>query len=253
MSQNEHKKETIEDGQRSGWVGRAPTWLQPFLLLSRLDRPIGFWLLAIPCWAGLLFGQLATGTSSSLNSLALDASLFVVFTIGAIAMRGAGCTLNDIFDRKLDAQVKRTRARPLASGTVSVRAAILWIFAQCLVGVAVLIALPPIARWVALVSVPLVIIYPFLKRFTHWPQAWLGLTFNWGFLVAYAAETGALNGNAVLFYCGLAVWTLFYDTIYACQDKEDDALIDRTPGPECSSSINPVGLGNRYYDGSRRI
>jgi 4-hydroxybenzoate polyprenyltransferase len=180
---------------------------------------VGFWLLALPCLIGLAMARLGSGFAAS------DAWLALAFIIGAIAMRGAGCTWNDILDRDIDAKVARTALRPLPAGEVSTRQALGWLVAQCLVGLAVLVALPPLARWVALAAIPLVALYPMMKRITWWPQVWLGLTFNWGVLVAAAAVGGGLGLADALLYAALAAWTLGYDTIYAIQDREDDALI----------------------------
>ncbi len=207
------------DAAPRSWVDRLPGVLQPIARLSRWDRPVGVWLLAIPCWAGLAFGRLGGGF------VAHDAVLCLLFLCGAVAMRGAGCTYNDIVDRDIDARVTRTAGRPLPAGQIGLRGAWAWLFLQCLVGLGVLLCLPSAARVVALAAVPLVAAYPFMKRITWWPQAWLGLTFNWGALVAVAAAAGALEPAAILFYVGLALWTLGYDTIYALQDVEDDALI----------------------------
>ncbi|MEE2565996.1 4-hydroxybenzoate octaprenyltransferase [Hyphobacterium marinum] len=201
-------------------MDRAPARIRPFLRLARYDRPIGFWLLAIPCWQGLLLANIG-GPGLGWPDLELAALL----TLGAIAMRGAGCTYNDIVDRDLDARVERTRDRPLAAGTVSLQSAWLFLLAQCLVGFVVLVQLPPIAIGIGLAALALVAAYPFMKRITWWPQAWLGLTFNWGILVAYAAVTGGIDTAAVLLYVSGFFWTLGYDTIYACQDMEDDALV----------------------------
>jgi 4-hydroxybenzoate polyprenyltransferase len=179
---------------------------------------VGFWLLAIPCWLGLAAARLETGIGWD------DLRLALLFGIGAVAMRGAGCTWNDMIDRDLDARVARTADRPLAAGTISLRQAQIFLGAQLFVGLIVLVMLPVAAIFTALAAMVLVAAYPFMKRITWWPQAWLGLTFNWGVLVAGAAA-GALFTPAILFlYAALVVWTLGYDTIYACQDKEDDAL-----------------------------
>ncbi len=209
----------VQDTVERSWVARAPEALRPFLRLARYDRPAGFWLLAIPCWAGL--------TLANLNGAWSQAEFAYIFLLGlgAVAMRGAGCTYNDIVDRELDAQVARTAQRPLPAGTVSLRNAWLFLFAQCGVGLGVLLSLPRPAQLVALLAIPLVAAYPFMKRITWFPQAWLGLTFNWGALVGYAAAAHALHFNAYFLFAGLAVWTFGYDTIYALQDVEDDALI----------------------------
>ncbi|HAQ35157.1 MAG: 4-hydroxybenzoate octaprenyltransferase [Maricaulis sp.] len=209
----------VADSLPATWVDRMPVRLRPFLRLARYDRPAGFWLLAIPCFQGIALASIGSGLGWSSAYYAL------LFLIGAIAMRGAGCTYNDIVDRDLDRQVERTRDRPLAAGTVSVRAAWLFVFAQCLVGFVVLLQLPPLAIGIGLGSLILVAAYPFMKRITWWPQAWLGLTFNWGVLVAYATMTGRIDAAAIALYLSGLFWTLGYDTIYACQDMEDDALV----------------------------
>jgi 4-hydroxybenzoate polyprenyltransferase len=202
-----------------GWVETMPRTLQPYLRLMRLDRPIGIWLLYWPCVFGLALGAASSGQG-------LPDPLAIVLTgLGATIMRGAGCTYNDIVDRDYDARVARTRGRPIPSGAVSVRAA--WIFAIVLglLGFAILLAFNRFAIVVGAGSLLLVAAYPFMKRFTWWPQAWLGLTFNWGVIFGFAAATGTLALPAFLFYAGCFFWTLSYDTIYAHQDKEDDILI----------------------------
>jgi 4-hydroxybenzoate polyprenyltransferase len=209
----------IKDTAASHWVYRAPTRLRPYLQLSRLDRPVGYWLLALPGWIGLAFASLSHGFAPS------DLKWAALILIGAIAMRGAGCTYNDIVDQDLDAQVERTALRPLPACTVSTKQAWVWLFAQCAAGLIVLLCLPRLAQIIALCALPLVAAYPFMKRITWWPQVWLGMTFNWAVLVAYAAKTGALSPPLFVLYIGLIFWTVGYDTIYACQDIEDDALI----------------------------
>ena len=217
MSLNEDRR--VADSLPTSWVDRAPEALRPFLRLARYDRPIGFWLLAIPCWQGLLLARAGGG-------LNVDDLLYaLLFGIGAVAMRGAGCTYNDIVDRDLDARVERTADRPLAAGTVSLKAAWAFLVAQSLVGLIVLVQLPLIAIGVGLAALLLVAGYPFMKRITWWPQAWLGLTFNWGVLVAYAAVAGTIDAAALALYASAIFWTLGYDTIYAHQDAEDDALV----------------------------
>ncbi|MFC3712049.1 4-hydroxybenzoate octaprenyltransferase [Sphingoaurantiacus capsulatus] len=202
------------DALKRSWVEWLPDAWRPYARLARFDRPIGTWLLFWPCvWGVALAGGLPR-----------DLYLLLLFGLGSLAMRGAGCVYNDIVDRDLDAQVERTRDRPVASGRVSVRAAWNWLFALCLVGLVVLIQLQPIAQGIALASLALVAGYPFMKRITWWPQAWLGLTFNWGVLVAWAAVTGEIGLPVLLLYAAGVFWTLGYDTIYALQDIEDDAL-----------------------------
>jgi 4-hydroxybenzoate polyprenyltransferase len=196
------------------WVDRLPPRAQPYARLARFDRPAGIWLLFWPCLFGLF--------------LAPDAWPFaILFFIGAVAMRAAGCIYNDIIDRDLDAQVARTAARPIASGAVSVRAGWVLLVALSMVGLAVLLALPVQAQMVALGSLLLVAAYPFMKRITWWPQAWLGLTFNWGVWVGWATLDAADRPGwpiAALLYAAGFCWTLGYDSIYAAQDSEDDAL-----------------------------
>jgi 4-hydroxybenzoate polyprenyltransferase len=204
---------TVPDRQIT-WVDRLPERLRPFAVLARWDRPIGTWLLLWPCWWGV---ALAPGWP--------DLRLLALFGIGAVAMRGAGCVVNDLADRDLDAKVARTRHRPLASGQLSVGQAAAFLILQLLVGLAVLLNFNRFTALVGLASMPLVIVYPFMKRITWWPQAVLGLTFNWGALVGWSSVTGELAAPALTLYAAGFLWTLGYDTIYAHQDKVDDALI----------------------------
>ena len=197
------------------WIDRlAPAPARPYLRLIRIDRPIGTWLLLFPCWWSV---SLATEGLPDLQPM-------VLFAIGALVMRGAGCVLNDIADRDFDFRVARTRARPIASGEISVRRAILFMAALLLGGLAVLVQFNAFAVALGIASLPLVAFYPFAKRFTHWPQAVLGLTFNWGALLGWAAVRGEIDPAALALYAGGVFWTLGYDTIYAHQDKDDDAL-----------------------------
>jgi 4-hydroxybenzoate polyprenyltransferase len=212
----------VADAPRGNWVDRlAPAPARPYLRLSRADRPIGTWLLFIPCLWGLCLGAAAVPAGFRPADLWIAGGC----AIGAVLMRGAGCTWNDITDRDFDAQVARTRLRPLPAGQVSVRQAAVWMVAQALVAAVVLFTFnrPAIALGVA--SLALVAAYPFAKRFTWWPQLVLGFVFNWGALVAWTAHSGTLGLPALLLWAGGVAWTLFYDTIYAHQDKEDDALI----------------------------
>lgn len=203
-------------------VDHAPPRIQPYLRLMRLDRPIGTWLLYWPCVFGLALGAVA---DSRPFGTWYDWYLIVLFGVGAIVMRGAGCTYNDIVDRDFDAQVARTRGRPIPSGAVSVKQA--WMFAAglCLIGLLILLQLNWFSVALGAGSLLLVVGYPFMKRITWWPQAWLGLTFNWGAVLGFAAQTGSIDTADVMLYAGLFFWTLGYDTIYAHQDKDDDALI----------------------------
>lgn len=200
--------------QQLGWVGRLPPRLRDLGLLARWDRPIGTWLLLLPCWWGQ---ALAPGPP--------DLWLGFLFAVGAVAMRGAGCTINDLLDREFDRKVARTANRPLAAGRLGVQEALAFVAAQCLVGLLVLVQLPLPAILVGFASVPFVLVYPLMKRVTWWPQAVLGLTFNWGVLVGYVAVTGRADLAMLFLYLAGVAWTLGYDTIYAHQDKEDDRLI----------------------------
>ena len=212
----------VADAVRGNWVDRlAPPATRPYLRLSRADRPIGTWLLLLPCWWGLFLAAGAGG-----NGLALaDLWLFVGSAIGAFLMRGAGCTWNDITDRHIDGAVARTRSRPIPSGQVSVKQALIWLVAQAVMAFGILLTFNIDAIVLGIASLVTVAVYPFAKRFTWWPQVFLGLAFNWGALLLWTAQSGSLGWPAVLLYLGGISWTLFYDTIYAHQDREDDALI----------------------------
>lgn len=211
------------DALPDSWVDAAPLQLQPWLRLMRLDRPIGAILLFLPCVFGLALGAATLGRG--FGTWDRDFVLLALLAIGAVVMRGAGCTYNDIVDRDIDAKVVRTRGRPIPSGAVSVRGA--WIFLALLLaaGLAILLQLNRLSILLGAGSLVPIALYPFMKRVTWWPQAWLGITFNWGVLLGFAAETGRLTLPAFLLYAGCFFWTLGYDTIYAHQDKEDDALI----------------------------
>lgn len=209
------------DAAAGNWVDRfAPDYAKPYLRLMRADRPIGAWLLLLPCWLGLALAAPASGATivETLKGAAL-------FAIGAFVMRGAGCAYNDIVDREFDAKVARTALRPIPSGQITVRRAAAFLVALCLVGLAVLVQFNSYTIRLGFVSLGLVAAYPFMKRVTWWPQAWLGLTFNWGALMGYSALAGKLAAAPILLYAAGVAWTLGYDTIYAHQDKEDDALI----------------------------
>jgi 4-hydroxybenzoate polyprenyltransferase len=212
----------VADATPGNWVDRGapPSW-RPYLRLSRADRVNPVSLLLIPCWWGLLLA--AASDPGGLRPM--DAWIALGCTLGALLMRGAGCTWNDLADREFDARVARTRSRPLPSGQVTPRQAAAWMLAQALVAFAILLSFPPLAVALGVGSLVLVAIYPFAKRFTWWPQVFLGLAFNWGVLLAWAAHAGRLAPAAFLLYAAGIAWTLFYDTIYAHQDREDDALI----------------------------
>jgi 4-hydroxybenzoate polyprenyltransferase len=202
------------------WVDRhAPAVLRPYLRLARADRPIGSWLLLLPCWWSAALAAVAAGTAGP-NPWHL-----LLFAIGTVAMRGAGCTWNDIVDRDIDARVERTRSRPLPSGQVSLRAAIAFLVLQALVGLAVLLQFNRFAIATGIASLGIVAVYPFMKRITFWPQIVLGLAFSWGALMGWAAAFGRLDWQPVVLYAGSIAWVIGYDTIYAHQDREDDALV----------------------------
>ena len=210
----------VADAVPGNWVDRhAPSATRPYLRLARFDRPIGAWLLLFPCWWSLALAEHANGRwLPNLWFMAL-------FFVGAFVMRGAGCTWNDIVDRDFDAGVARTRSRPIPSGQVSVRQAQVFMAALGLVGLLVLVQFNSTTILLAIASLGLVVLYPFAKRFTYWPQVVLGLTFKWGALVGWTAARGRIEWPAVLLYAGCVVWTIGYDTIYAHQDKEDDVAM----------------------------
>ena len=225
----------VPDSERRGLIGTLPRAWRPYASLMRLDRPIGTWLLFWPCaWSVALAG--------------VDGRwiLFLWLALGAFAMRSAGCVYNDIVDRNLDARVERTRLRPLASGRVSVRAAWLLLGGLSLVGLVVLLQLEPLAQLIALGSLALVAAYPFMKRITWWPQAWLGLVFSWGALVGWPAVTGAFDWAPVWLWLGSVAWVVGYDTLYAIQDKEDDALVGVRSSARALGGRAALGLGVFY-------
>jgi 4-hydroxybenzoate polyprenyltransferase len=201
------------------WVDAfAPAWARPYLRLARLDRPIGSWLLLLPCWWSVALAAVHARTNVNLWHV-------VLFFIGAFAMRGAGCTWNDIVDRDLDARVERTRSRPIPSGQVTLASAAAFLALQALIGLAVLLQFNRFTVGVGFASLAVVAIYPFMKRITYWPQIVLGLAFSWGALMGWPATFAHLDPPAFLLYAGAICWVIGYDTIYAHQDREDDALI----------------------------
>ncbi len=209
--------ETLPDAIEGHWLLRlAPEPLKPFVQLTRLDRPIGWQLLLLPCWQSSALASAALG-------LAPDVTQFALFFVGAVAMRGAGSTYNDLVDRDIDKRVERTRNRPLASGRASPRAAAIFLVAQCLIGLAVLLSLNGLTIALALASPLIVLIYPFAKRFTSWPQAVLGCAFAYGGLLGWTARADAFAPPALFLYLCAIFWTIGYDTIYALQDLRDDA------------------------------
>src|SRR5438552_10446936 len=210
----------VADAPVDNWVDRSmPRGLRPYARLMRLDRPIGWWLLLLPCWWALTLAQIASGGGMPSLWYAL------LFLLGAIIMRGAGCTLNDIADRDFDAQVARTRSRPIPSGQVSVRAAAVFLIAQALVGLLMLIQFNWFTILLGIASLAIAAVYPLAKRVPWWPQIVLGLAFSWGALMGFAAVFARLDAPALLLYAGSIAWVIGYDTIYAHQDREDDALI----------------------------
>ncbi len=201
------------------WVDRsAPRAWRPYLRLARADRPIGSWLLLMPCLWSTALAAVAGGTAP-------DWRLLLLFSIGAVAMRGAGCTWNDFVDRDIDGLVERTRSRPIPSGAVTAMQALAFAIVLALVGLVVLVQMPPFAILTGIASLGLVAIYPFMKRVTWWPQIFLGLAFSWGALMGWAAVFSRIELPAVTLYLAAILWTIGYDTIYALQDKDDDALI----------------------------
>jgi 4-hydroxybenzoate polyprenyltransferase len=225
----------VPDSERRGLIGALPPRLRPFASLMRIDRPIGSWLLYWPCaWSVALAGVEGKWT------------LFLWLALGAFAMRSAGCVYNDIVDRDLDVQVERTRLRPLASGRVSLRAAWTLTILLCLLGLVVLLQLSHTAQIVAVGSIALVAAYPFMKRITWWPQAWLGLVFSWGALVGWPAVTASLEAPALWLYAGSVAWVIGYDTLYAIQDVEDDALVGVKSSARRLGNSAPIGVAIFY-------
>ena len=212
--------ERVADALPGHWADQLlPRFARPYARLMRLERPIGWWLLLLPCWWGLALGQIGLG--GGLPNLWYG----LLFLVGAIVMRGAGCTLNDIADRNFDGKVERTRLRPIPSGQVSLGQAMAFLILLCLAGLVILLQFNTFTVMLGIASLLVVAVYPFMKRVTYWPQAVLGLAFNWGALVGWSALHGALGLAPLLLYAGGICWTLAYDTIYAHQDKDDDILI----------------------------
>jgi 4-hydroxybenzoate polyprenyltransferase len=225
----------VPDSERRGFIGALPPRLRPYASLMRLDRPIGTWLLYWPCaWSIALAGVRGRW------------DLFLWLALGAFAMRSAGCVYNDVVDRDLDRQVERTRLRPLASGRVSLASAMVLIALLCGIGLIVLLQLNRTAALVALASIAPVAAYPFMKRITWWPQAWLGLVFSWGALVGWPAVTGSLDWSALLLWLGSIAWVVGYDTLYAIQDIEDDALVGVKSSARRLGERAPLGIAVFY-------
>ncbi len=215
--------EKVADADEQNWIDSFfPKWTVPYLRLSRADRPAGTWLLLIPCWWGIL---LSASEKNNFGLLMSDFWLLIACTMGAFLMRGAGCTWNDILDKDFDKLVERTRSRPIPSKQITVLKALIWMIIQALLALIVLLTFNIFGILIAISSIILVAIYPLSKRFTWWPQLFLGLTFNWGILVGYSASKGVLSLAALTLYIAGISWTLFYDTIYALQDIKDDTAI----------------------------
>ncbi|WP_323014204.1 4-hydroxybenzoate octaprenyltransferase [Devosia sp.] len=220
MTQDQSDSTAIADAQSGNWVDRfAPPWLKPYARLARWDRPIGFWLLYWPCAWSLGLAAVADPARG------FDWWAAVLMLVGAILMRGAGCTFNDIVDRDIDMKVARTRLRPIPAGQVTARQALAFLVIQALLGALVLFQFNRFTVWAGVASLVLVAIYPFMKRITWWPQAFLGLAFSYGALVGWTSQTGGLALPPLLLYAGTILWVIGYDTLYALQDIEDDALI----------------------------
>lgn len=235
MGESSAAAETVPDSEAVGLIGALPPRLRPYASLMRLDRPIGAWLLYWPCaWSVALAGVGGRW------------DLFAWLALGALATRSAGCVYNDLIDRDLDRQVERTRLRPLASGRVGVRGALLLIGLLLLVALAVLFRLHPTAQIIALASIAPVAAYPFMKRVTWWPQVWLGIVFSWGALVGWPAVTGSLDWPALWLYAGSIAWVIGYDTLYAVQDIEDDALVGVKSSARALGSRVALGVGLFY-------
>ena len=230
----------LPDARPDNWVDRyAPRPIRPWLKLARFDRPIGTWLLMLPGWQAVALAGAEQGKGPDLR-------LLVLIAVGALVMRGAGCAYNDIVDRDYDAKVARTAQRPIPAGQISVKQACAYVVGLSLIGLMILLSLKPLAIALGIGSLGLVAVYPFMKRVTWWPQAWLGLTFNWGAPLGYAAATGHFGWQAVLLYASGFFWTLGYDTIYAVQDMEDDALVGVKSSARRLGAKAPQGVAIFY-------
>lgn len=231
---------THTDIRKNSFIERLPETMRPYAYLMRLDRPIGTWLLLLPGWWAIM---LATGGVFQVRDY--EFMLFVLFGVGAIVMRGAGCVINDLWDRRLDQEVERTAARPLAAGVVGVRQALLFTGALLLVGFLILLQMPLVTILLGFLSLPLIVIYPLMKRYTWWPQAFLGIIFNFGVLMGWSAVAGIISVPTLLLYAGCFFWTLGYDTVYARQDIEDDMRVGikssaRVLGNDCKTFVGSV-------------
>ncbi len=231
----------VSDAQKFNWVdGLAPAAIRPYLRLARLDRPIGFWLLFWPCAMSVALSAVARPPTG------FDYGAILLFFAGAVVMRGAGCTFNDLVDFRIDQKVARTRSRPLPSGQVSQAGAVVFLILQGLMGLGVLLQFNTYTIWLGMTSLGLVAIYPFMKRITWWPQLFLGLAFSWGALMGWSSQFGQLFMPAMLLYAGSVFWTIGYDTIYALQDVEDDAMIGVKSTARLFGSRAPMMVGLFY-------
>jgi len=227
-------KPILNDMPVGGWTDRCPAPVRPYLKLLRLDRPIGTWLLLLPCW-----WSTALAAPSPWDGRVWG--FFALFAVGAILMRGAGCVVNDLADRDFDGRVERTATRPIPSGQVSVRGALVFLACVMLAGLAVLLQFNGPTIMLGVASIPVFAVYPFMKRVTYWPQFWLGLAFNWGAFAGWSAMTGVVAAPALFLYAAGICWTLGYDTIYAHQDKADDVKIG------VRSSALALGFHTRFF------
>jgi len=208
------------DIKSEGWISRLPVKWQPYAIVMRLDRPIGWWLLLLPGWWGI-----ALGTKGISGMYGSDFLLMIYFFMGAVLMRGAGCIINDLWDRDLDKKVSRTKNRPLANGQMNIVEAVAFLFSLLFISFIILLQTSAVTIWLGILSLGFIVAYPYMKRITWWPQAFLGLTFNFGALMGFGAATHHLGWSPFILYAGCFFWTLGYDTIYAHQDKDDDALV----------------------------
>jgi 4-hydroxybenzoate polyprenyltransferase len=231
----------VADAEAGNWVDRiAPVSWRPYLRLARMDRPIGTWLLLFPCWWSLTLAAVSNGQPYP------DLWMLFLFAVGAVVMRGAGCAYNDYVDREFDARVQRTASRPIPSGQVTPEAALLFTVALALIGFCVLIWFNLFTILLGIASLGLVAIYPYMKRLTYWPQAVLGLAFNWGALMGWAAVKGSLDWPPILLYAGSVLWTIGYDTIYAHQDTEDDLMLGLKSTALTFGDDTPFWIGSFY-------
>lgn len=231
----------VSDAPSGNWVDRiAPASWRPFLRLARMDRPIGTWLLLFPCWWSLTLAAVSNGQPYP------DVWMLTLFAVGAVVMRGAGCAYNDYVDREFDARVQRTASRPIPSGQVTPEAALMFALSLAFIGFFVLIWFNMFTILLGIASLGLVAIYPYMKRLTYWPQAVLGLAFNWGALMGWAAVKGSLDWPPLLLYAGSVLWTIGYDTIYAHQDTEDDLMLGLKSTALTFGEDTPFWVGSFY-------